>query len=100
MTAVTVDLPAFFDMRTLDATRDMLVSAFEQQRGVTLDAAQVERMGTVCVQLMMSAARTAQVAQVPFLITNASSLFLNVLKELGLDTHFSQWLDNSPPTTP
>lgn len=90
--ATIVPLPSIFDARTIDVTRDVMVAAFDLGRGVALDASQVERMGTMALHLMMSAARTAEIRGVAFAISGASDLFKSVVAELGMAGHFSQWM--------
>lgn len=60
---------------------------------VVLDAQDVERMSTPCLQVVLAAGRAATVANVPFRIVGASETFSAAVVELGLNSQFSIWME-------
>lgn len=60
---------------------------------VVLDAQDVERMSTPCLQVVLAAGRAAMAANVPFRIVGASETFSAAVVELGLNSQFSIWME-------
>lgn len=60
---------------------------------VVLDAQDVERMSTPCLQVVLAAGRAATAANVPFRIVGTSETFSAAVVELGLKSQFSIWME-------
>lgn len=60
---------------------------------IRIQAAEVYRVSTACVQVLMSAARSASNASVVFSIDNPSEAFLKALCDLGVETEFKNWMN-------
>ncbi len=61
-------------------------------KDITIDAGQVERMSTPCVQVLLAAGCAADAAGHRFRIANASESFLAALADFGLQSKFSKWV--------
>ncbi len=59
---------------------------------LTLDASDVDRMSTPCVQVLLAAGRLADSEGRRFTIKNASQSFLAALEDFGLRSTFSKWV--------
>jgi len=75
-------LPPALDLRAAGA----LVTNFNAARGnhVTIDASKVEKIGTQCVQVLLSAQVTWARDGVPLALANPSEAFLESLDILGI----------------
>lgn len=77
-------LPAVFDLLFAAPLRDMLVFDIGAGRPVRLDGGAVERVATVCLQILVSAARAARQAGVEFRLERPSSVLAEAIADLGL----------------
>lgn len=59
---------------------------------IRIDAAEVDRVSTACVQVLMSGARSASKAAVAFSIEKPSEAFLKALCDLGVEAEFKNWM--------
>ncbi len=84
-------LPSVLDLTRAQPLRDTLV-ALLGDGSLLLDASAVERMSTPCVQLLLAAARAADLAGSPFQILDASDVFQAALADLGLQGEFKKWM--------
>jgi chemotaxis protein CheX len=82
---------ALVQILTLPATLDLraagpLVANFNAARGnhVTVDASKVEKVGTLCVQILLSAHATWARDGIPLVMTSASDAFTEALDVLGI----------------
>jgi chemotaxis protein CheX len=75
-------LPATLDLRAAGP----LVANFNAARGnhVAIDASQVDKIGTQCVQVLMSAHVTWARDGIPLVMTNPSQALLDTLDVLGI----------------
>lgn len=86
-----VVLPAILDQRTVEATRDVLLTAVS--RGpVILDGSAVERVGTIGIHLLLSAAESAAERSETFRLTKPSPALVDSMKVLGLDRYLANWM--------
>ncbi len=84
-------LPAIADLDALERLRDELVEAGDA--GIRIEAADVERVSTNTLLLLLAAGKAAQSARVPFHIGSASPIFRLSVSRLGLDAHFAALLE-------
>lgn len=75
-------LPAVLDLNEAATLRDNLLS----QRGnaLTIDASGVERVGTLCTQVLMAAAKTWEQDKKPFTFSKVSDAFEKTLQLIGV----------------
>ncbi|AKR57369.1 hypothetical protein GCM10011321_37520 [Youhaiella tibetensis] len=86
--AKNVALPAILDLDALEGVRDTLADAIEQ--GVTsVSGADVERISTNALFLLMSAAESARRNSTEFAVTDASPSMLAAIERLGLGESFA-----------
>jgi anti-anti-sigma regulatory factor len=83
----TVALPAIVDLDSLDGIRDGLIDAIEEGP-VTVLGADVERISTNALFMLMSAADTARKNNFEFEIDKPSAAFTGAIDRLGLGTSF------------
>ena len=84
-------LPSVLDLTGAQSLRDTLV-ALLGDGSLLLDASAVERMSTPCVQVLLAAARAADLAGSPFQVLDASEVFQAALADLGLQDEFKKWM--------
>ena len=79
----TIELPARLD---LPFAQKLLLDIGERDlsKGITLDASQVTQMGTLCVQVILAAAREAAEAGGDFKIENVNDRTVAQLGTIGL----------------
>jgi anti-anti-sigma regulatory factor len=91
MTEVGGDQPAQFQLpaKLNTAASEALFEAFQAHRGAALqvDAAQVTHLGTLCVQVLLSAQKTWDADQQELHISDCSNAFIADLDRLGIPKH-------------
>ncbi|WP_102959964.1 STAS domain-containing protein [Mangrovicella endophytica] len=82
--AASLELPAVLDLKAAAPLAEQLLA----MRGspITVSAAQVERIGAQCAQVLLSAAATWKSDKASFAITGASDGFESGLRLMGLST--------------
>lgn len=84
-------LPAILDQRTVEATRDVLLTAFASGP-LVLDGSAVERVGTVGIQFLLSAAESSAGRAETLRVTNPSPALVETMTVLGLDRYLANWI--------
>lgn len=84
----SVALPAIVDLDSLDAIRDGLIDAIEEGP-VAVSAAEVERVSTNALFMLISAAETARRNHFEFAIEQPSAALTTAIERLGLGAQFS-----------
>jgi chemotaxis protein CheX len=82
-TSATLRLAKVLDFAAAASLKDEL-SQF-RGRAAVLDACDVQRLGTQCAQVLLSAQRTWQAENQPFVIKDASEAFREGLNRLGVN---------------
>jgi anti-anti-sigma regulatory factor len=83
-----IALPTVVDLDTLDAVRDRLIEAVELGP-VDVDGADVERVATNALLMLVSAAETARRNSFQFHVVRASASMLGAIERLGLNQSFA-----------
>lgn len=83
-------LPAILDLTQAQKLRDTMLHALDGGP-VTLDAGEVDRMSTPCIQVILAAGRAAEAENIPFKIRNATLVFQKAFADLGLGQELSNW---------
>lgn len=86
-------LPTNMDIDSIDTIRDWLLSAFENG-AVALDGAQVERVYTNCLLMIISASAEAASHGHKLILNSASPALLEAISTLGLKPQFSDILES------
>jgi chemotaxis protein CheX len=79
-----VELPEVLDLKAAAP----LATEFLSLRGrpINVDAAHVQRLGGLCLQVLLSAAMTWKADELPFAFLNLSNDFTEGLAQLGVST--------------
>ncbi|MES1199513.1 MAG: STAS domain-containing protein [Pseudomonadota bacterium] len=77
-----MQLPWILDLNAAQPLQQALLAA--RGRPLALDAAQVERMGGLCLQVLVAAESTWIADAQPFVIENRSAAFEEALRVFGL----------------
>lgn len=86
-----VSLGAVLDIRSAAVLRDGLLKAIQSGKTVVVDAGQVERMSTPCVQVLLAAGKTIEAANGRISLTHASDGFVAAFSDLGLFGSLMSW---------
>ncbi len=81
--AVKLSAPPALGLATASALRDELIAA--RGRPLDLDASQVQRVGGLGLQILLSAAKTWREDGVAFSVSDPSAEFINDLQRMGVD---------------
>ncbi len=79
----TISLAAVLDLNEASALRGMLMGA--RGSNVAIDASGVERIGTLCVQVIMAAAKTWDEDKLSFTFSKVSDAFQKTMQVIGVD---------------
>ncbi|CCD85464.1 conserved protein of unknown function, putative anti-sigma factor antagonist [Bradyrhizobium sp. ORS 285] len=85
-------LPQMLDLTQAAQLREEMIR-IAADSSIVLDASGVGRMSTPCAQILLAAARSAQAANKPFRITQASELFRAAIIDLGLQHELDKWME-------
>lgn len=85
-------LPPALDLPAASELRDTLLDALARDTGaeLALDASEVERIATACVQVILSAAQGFAVAARRLEVERASEPFTAAFRHLGLAAEFKK----------
>lgn len=75
-------LSAVLDLNEAAALRSSLLD--QRGKALTIDASGVERAGTLCVQVLMAAAKTWEQDKKPFTFSKVSDAFQKTLQLIGV----------------
>jgi len=90
-----VALPAILDLRAATPLANALLAS--RGRELIIDAAQVQRLGGQCLQVLLSAALTWRADDIPLSISKPSPDFLEGLDLLGIrSVHMLEALSSHP----
>jgi len=79
----TLNLAAVLDLNEASTLRSKLMDM--RGSNVAIDASGVERLGTLCVQVLLSAARTWNEDKLSFTFTKVSEVFQRTMQVIGVD---------------
>ena len=84
-------LPEILDFSAAGSLKTALEGALSGGRSFKLDAKNVERLSTPCVQVLIAAERAMKAADVPFTLSKPSDAFIDTFNDLGVFSHLKQW---------
>jgi chemotaxis protein CheX len=84
-------LPAILDITKAQELRGHMVDRLNGG-AVLVDASAVDRVSTPCIQVLLAAARSVELAGTSFRIDNASAALRAALADLGLQAEFKNWM--------
>ncbi len=79
----TISLAAVLDLNEASALRGTLMRL--RGSNVAIDASGVERIGTLCVQVIMAAAKTWDEDKLSFTFSKVSDAFQKTMQVIGVD---------------
>ncbi|OCJ26767.1 chemotaxis protein CheX [Agrobacterium sp. B133/95] len=79
----TVSLAAVLDLNEASALRGKLMGLHGSN--VAIDASSVERIGALCIQVIMAAAKTWDEDKLSFTFSKVSDAFQKTLQMIGID---------------
>lgn len=88
---LTYGLPRELDLMAADDLKEKMLDLLHQEGDLILDAKDVDRISTPCIEVIFSAGVAFGDAGRGFLIDNPSAYFSDALTALGLDDHFQCW---------
>lgn len=86
-----VKLPRELDLLAAESLKDSLLAELDHGEGILLDAADVERVSTPCIEVLVAAHKTSVVSGQAFYISNSSQVLIDAFSALGLDEQFNSW---------
>ena len=81
-----VTLGPVLDIRAAAPLRDGLQKALKRGKPVVLDAAQVDRLSTPCIQVLLAAGKSGRIQ-----LAQASDAFVAAFSDLGLFAALMSW---------
>jgi anti-anti-sigma regulatory factor len=88
-----ITLGPVLDIRAAVPLRDGLQKALKRGKPLILDAAQVDRLSTPCIQVLLAAGKSAEGADNPMVLAHASDAFVAAFTDLGLFADLMSWQD-------
>jgi anti-anti-sigma regulatory factor len=79
------------DIRAAAALRDGLQKALKRGKPVIVDAAQVDRVSTPCIQVLLAAGKSAEGGACRIVLAQASDAFVTAFSDLGLFAKLMSW---------
>lgn len=91
MSEIRIKLPSHLDMGALPGLKEELLSALTATSAVTVEAADVERVGTPALQLLLAAARDVLQGGRAFTLQAPSEALMLAFDDLGLGAQAREW---------
>jgi chemotaxis protein CheX len=91
---VIIGLVSILDMSVADDFLSQMREGVAGHKNLSLNAQNVERLSTPCVQIMLSAAAEIENKGGRFTVENISKGFERSMRELGLSDHLKNWSAN------
>lgn len=88
---LTYDLPRELDLLAAESLKEKLLDFLHQDGDLVVDAAEVERISTPCIEVLFAAGTAFHNTDRKLQIENPSEYFNDALTALGLDDHFQRW---------
>src|SRR5262249_61613596 len=79
------------DIRAAAPLRDGRQKALKRGKPVVLDAAQVDRLSTPCIQVLLAAGKSAEAGGGRVILAQASDAFVTAFSDLGLFAALMSW---------
>jgi len=89
-----IKLWPILDMSAADDLLESLKQSIPVHKQLILDAGDVERVSTPCIQVLLSAAAKIEQAGGTFSIENITPNFERSMQELGLSDYLKSWSKN------
>ncbi len=86
-----VKLPRELDLLAAESLKETLLAELDEGEGLLLDASDVERVSTPCIEVLVSAQKTCVATSQSFQISNSSQVLVDAFNALGLDEQFKGW---------
>ncbi len=86
-----VKLPSEMDLLSAEGLRDTLLNVLNEDKGLLIDASDVERVSTPCIEVLVAAQKSCAEAGYDFKISNSSQILVEAFSALGLDEYFKGW---------
>ena len=87
----TIALPEILDLSAAEPLKAALEKALAGGRSFKLDAKNVERLSTPCIQVLLAAKRAMKDAGMSFTLTSPSDAFIDTFNDLGVFSHLKKW---------
>jgi len=84
-------LAPILDFGTAKSLRAYLLGLLPLGKSIALDASQVERMSTPCVQVILAAAKSFEEKNIDFSLSKPTQTFVNAFDDLGLFSVLLNW---------
>lgn len=91
--AAVITLPLVLDLGGAQILRETLLHAGSAAGRMMVDAAQVERIGTPAIQVLLAAARAQAANDRPFTLRQPSEVVVKAFEDLGLIEEMNRWSD-------
>lgn len=85
------NLPRELDLLAAEDLREVLLGYLHRDCHLKINADEVERVSTPCIEILYSAGLSFERGNRRFQIHNSSPYFNNALNILGLEGHFQRW---------
>ena len=86
-----VTLGPVLDIRAAASLREGLQKALKRGKPVIVDAAQVDRLSTPCIQVLLAAGKSAEGGAGRIILAQASDAFVAAFSDLGLFANLMSW---------
>ena len=86
-----ITLGPVLDIRAASPLRDGLQKALKRGKPLVLDAAQVDRLSTPCIQVLLAAGKSVEAAAGRIVLAQASDAFVAAFSDLGLFANLMSW---------
>ena len=87
----TLKLPAELDLLCAEQLKTRLCDVLDETPAIKIDAVDVTRVGTSCVQILLAAARSAESDGGRLMLLNPPSVLCEAFADLGLQNEIQEW---------
>ncbi len=87
----TFQLPSILDLLAAEGLKDKVVSILDGGESLVLDASEVSRITTPCVQILIAASTELQANHNDLKLAASSQVFEDAMRDLGFENFLNSW---------
>lgn len=87
----TLQLSSIMDLLAAEGLKDRVVSILDAEEALVIDASEVSRITTPCVQIIIAASKELQTNDNDLKLVASSSVFDDAMRDLGFESFLNNW---------
>lgn len=86
-----IELSSVLDLLAADALKDQIMTALDSSGDVILDASEVTRITTPCIQILIASSKDLRSSDREIVLEKSSEIFDSAMRDLGFGDFLESW---------